>query len=319
MAAYRDFVAGCAREVAAGARVEDAVSAAGTVPLPGREEQQLARIATCIAAEVSLGATPERLGKATSDHEELVEFCRLWGIARKRGLSFAPLADGVVADADTKLAQQEKSAAAMAGARLTEILLLALPVGALFVGQSMGLGPVEILLNNVLGLALMLAGSMLACAGRDSHPAQLQAARQLDIFALALEAGLPVAHSWRVATTAAEPEHQATTETGPESAVLHQVACLLELGAGPAAWEPLVRHPHYGPIARQACQQARAGTTLVFGAKAHADRLRTTALRQTEAGAERVLIALAAPLTLCFLPAFVLVGLVPLVAGLAGL
>ena len=49
-----------------------------------------------------------------------------------------------------------------------------------------------------------------------------------------------------------------------------------------------------------------------------ADRLRRTAGDRSRAGAERVLVAVAAPLTLCFLPAFVLVGLVPLVVGFAG-
>ena len=75
----------------------------------------------------------------------------------------------------------------------------------------------------------------------------------------------------------------------------------------------------YGPVARQAVQQTRAGTRLAEGAKAQARRIRQHSLNQVEAGAERVLIAVAAPLTLCFLPAFVLIGLVPLVIGLAGI
>ena len=50
-----------------------------------------------------------------------------------------------------------------------------------------------------------------------------------------------------------------------------------------------------------------------------AEHLRRVAADKATAGAEKVLIALAAPLTLCFLPAFVFVGLLPLAIGMASL
>lgn len=75
----------------------------------------------------------------------------------------------------------------------------------------------------------------------------------------------------------------------------------------------------YGPVARQAAQQSRAGTALSQGSLKHARRLRRIAKDQAVANAERILVIIAAPLTLCFLPAFILVGLIPLVIGLAGI
>ncbi|TYR19567.1 type II secretion system F family protein [Corynebacterium urealyticum] len=350
---FRDLADSCAREVAAGARVADAVESAavdcedeeaeaeGKVgDVGGRLGGQLA----LIAAQVRLGASPAaalldqgatsreggepraRTGNSPAElvAQDVEEFCELWELAERTGMSFAPLADSIVADLEAHSAQQEKTAAAMAGARLTEVLLLAMPVGAVGIGQSMGLDPGGTLFGSVIGLGLLLVGAMLACAGvlwtealtakvlggvgRRAGPTgqALAVARHLDVFALALAAGLPVAKAWGVAV-------------GPGEGPAHDVEPLLLLGAGPAAWEPLKGHEHYGPVARQAVQQTRAGIRLAEGAKAQARRIRQHSLNQVEAGAERVLIAVAAPLTLCFLPAFVLIGLVPLVIGLAGI
>ena len=371
---FREIVDGCAREVAAGARVVDAVESAtmasGAGGAAGRDGSALGRRLAIIAGQVRLGASPvgafrggalaeggagvawrgaearnkggeqprpaerteqprpaeraEQPSAAELAEQDAAEFCELWDLAQRTGMSFAPLADSIVADLEAHAAQQEKTAAAMAGARLTEVLLLAMPVGAVGIGQSMGLDPARILFGSVIGLGLLLLGSVLACAGvlwtealntdvlggvgRRAGPTgeTLAVARHLDVFALALVAGLPVARAWGIAV-------------GPGSGPVHEVEALLQLGAGPAAWEPLTGHEHYGPVARQAIQQTRAGTRLADGARAQARRIRQRCLNKAEAGAERVLIAVAAPLTLCFLPAFVFIGLVPLVMGLAGL
>lgn len=346
---FRDLADSCAREVAAGARVADAVESAAAdcegdeADAEGDTGTRLGGQLALVAAQVRLGALPtaalrdrggvrsegDRDGASTGNGsaelvaQDVEEFCELWELAERTGMSFAPLADSIVADLEAHSAQQEKTAAAMAGARLTEVLLLAMPVGAVGIGQSMGLDPGGILFGSVIGLGLLLVGAMLACTGvlwtealtakvlggvgRRAGPTgqALVVARHLDIFALALAAGLPVAKAWGVAV-------------GPGEGPAHDVEPLLQLGAGPAAWEPLKSHEHYGPVARQALQQTRAGTRLAEGAKAQARRIRQHSLNQVEAGAERVLIAVAAPLILCFLPAFVLIGLVPLVIGLAG-
>lgn len=76
--------------------------------------------------------------------------------------------------------------------------------------------------------------------------------------------------------------------------------------------------PCFGPVARRAAAQVRNGGRMAEEVTGQADRLRRQAEDRARAGAERVLVAVAAPLTLCFLPAFVLVGLVPLVVGFAG-
>jgi len=72
-------------------------------------------------------------------------------------------------------------------------------------------------------------------------------------------------------------------------------------------------------VARILESGVRSGARLADGIRIHATRLRQEEADRALAGAERVLVVVAAPLTLCFLPAFVLLGLIPLVVGFAEL
>lgn len=87
--AYRDFADACAREVAAGARVVDAVAHASD-GVRGAPEN-----AALVARQVRLGGQPGDVADA-----ELAEFGQLWELSNRHGLSFAPLADSVVDDCD---------------------------------------------------------------------------------------------------------------------------------------------------------------------------------------------------------------------------
>lgn len=253
----------------------------------------------------------------------------LWSVAQRHGLAMGQVMRRRVDDIDARLTHLGHTSSALAGARLTEIILLLLPVGAAGLGQSMGLSPVEFLLGNVLGVLVLLAGTLLACAGvlwvesltvtvlggvgGRAGPAELAAAGVLDVFAAAMAAGLPVAVAWRAAVDAGADHVGDGIGTD-----LERVAVLLALGAGAQAWAPLHSDPCFGPVARRAAVQVRNGARMSEEIISQSDRLRRVAADRSRAGAERVLVAVAAPLTLCFLPAFVLVGLVPLVVGFAG-
>lgn len=320
----RDFVDSVAREVAAGARTENAMSHA--VEFIDSEE-----LSTRISLAVSRVRLGEQVDAITAEESPAIErFYRLWHVSRTRGVGLAELSERYVDDLDAQIARRESASSAMAGARLTMIILLGMPVGAVMLGESMGLGSAELLLWSPLGNVLLLVGTMLACGGmlwsealtvtvlggvggragpkgtNSDEDDPLDAARCFDVFAAALSAGLPTGTAWAVAAHAEKTENQL-------------VSALLALGAGEKAWDSLAKHPHYGPVARQAAQQARSGTMLAQGARTQAARLRRLAADQAQAGAEKVLVVIAAPLTLCFLPAFVLVGLIPLVMGLAGI
>ena len=93
----------------------------------------------------------------------------------------------------------------------------------------------------------------------------------------------------------------------------------LDLGADPAAvWRDLAGHPALGPLGRALGRAHARGASVVPAAERLATELRESTEAEVEARARSVSTRAAAPLGVCFLPAFVLLGIVPLVAGLLG-
>ncbi|MGJ4139336.1 type II secretion system F family protein [Corynebacterium evansiae] len=340
LAEVRDTVDAIAREVAAGARPLEAVEHAAE----GLKSEALRHELDVACVKVRLGAAPGAESASSAPGSDIPRFLahlfHIWGISHRHGVGLSALARAHVTDIDAQLAHISKSTSATAGARLTVTVLLALPVGAVALGQSSGLGTLTFLLTNVLGVLLFLAGVGLVCAGTlwtehlneslttsplggvgvRAGPAgstplgPLDAARALDVSAAALRAGKALLPAWDVGVgqLIQDGEHDGEGELG-------RAMALLNLGGGKDAWLTLAEHSLFGPIARQAAQQTRAGTSLADGMHQQAEHLRRVAADKATAGAEKVLIALAAPLTLCFLPAFVFVGLIPLAIGMASL
>ncbi|WP_434451672.1 type II secretion system F family protein [Lentzea sp. E54] len=124
-----------------------------------------------------------------------------------------------------------------------------------------------------------------------------------DLLAACLRAGLPVP----------------TAIHAVGLAELSQVAELLKLGADPAtAWAPALEEPATAPLARAAKRTARSGAALARQTAELAERTRAEAQDEAEAKAQKAAVAVAAPLALCFLPAFLCLGVLPVVLGLAG-
>ena len=354
----RDVVDAIAREVMAGGRSLDAVERASE----GLKTEALRRALDVECARVRLGAAPGAgsvgagagagaaagaagpVNAESSDAPSLLSHLfQIWGISHRHGVGLAGLARAHVTDIDAQLAHISKSTSATAGARLTVTVLLALPVGAVALGQASGLGTLNFLITNVLGVLLFLAGVGLVCAGTlwteylseslttsplggvgvRAGPATptpmgpLDAARALDVTAAALRAGKALLPAWELGVGQLARSNRGEVCEGQD--LLQHSLALLHLGGGEQAWLALADHPLFGPIARQAAQQTRAGTSLADGMRQQAEHLRRVAADKATAGAEKVLIALAAPLTLCFLPAFVFVGLIPLAIGMASL
>ncbi|PXW26727.1 UNVERIFIED_CONTAM: type II secretion system protein F (GspF) [Williamsia faeni] len=137
------------------------------------------------------------------------------------------------------------------------------------------------------------------------------AAAGYDLFAVCLRAGLPVGMAARVVSESAPPALART---------LAQAADLLSLGADPAqAWAvPDSADPSAQALASMARRSARAGSSPVRGLAELAESRRGEAQDRAAAAAERAGVAISGPLGLCFLPAFVCLGIVPVVIGLAG-
>jgi pilus assembly protein TadC len=102
-------------------------------------------------------------------------------------------------------------------------------------------------------------------------------------------------------------------------AVLLRVAGLLRLGADPdQAWRIAEHDAVLTRVAATARRSATSGTRLAAAFERLAADLREEIRAGAQARAHRVGALAAAPLGLCFLPAFVCLGIVPIIVGIAG-
>ena len=140
----------------------------------------------------------------------------------------------------------------------------------------------------------------------------LATASSLDVLAACLASGMAVSTAASATAPSAPP---------PLARVLTRAADLLALGADPAtAWSnpTLPLDVHGEALLRLARRSASSGTALAQGVAELATQSRHDAADAASAAAERAAVLIAGPLGLCYLPAFVCLGIVPVIAGLAG-
>ncbi|MFD3536282.1 type II secretion system F family protein [Streptomyces sp. NPDC058664] len=161
---------------------------------------------------------------------------------------------------------------------------------------------------------LVAAGARQVAARRASPPADgEEAARHLPLAADLLAA---------CASAGAGPGEAAEAVGrslgGPLGERLTRTAAELRLGGEPAeVWRRFGAIPGAAGLAR--CME-RAGSSGAPAAEAvarHAAALRSARARAAEARARRAQVLISAPVGLCFLPAFLAVGVAPVVIGLA--
>lgn len=130
----------------------------------------------------------------------------------------------------------------------------------------------------------------------------------LDLLASCLDSGLPLS---RAVEVVAEVSPRAT------GARLAVVSSALAAGrAGHEAWALIVDDAAWGGVAAEVAAAERRGTALSGLLRAHAADARQDVSDEVVKRARTVGVRSVLPLMVCFLPAFVLVGVVPIVAGL---
>ncbi|MGH4016135.1 MAG: type II secretion system F family protein [Pseudonocardiaceae bacterium] len=130
-----------------------------------------------------------------------------------------------------------------------------------------------------------------------------------DLLAACLRAGLPVPVAVRAVAEGLDV---------PAGIALRRTAELLALGADPEqAWQPALDCLSTTRLARAARRSGRSGTALAESLTRLAVAERAGAREQSEARAQRAGVLIAGPLGLCFLPAFLAIGVIPVVIGLA--
>lgn len=163
----------------------------------------------------------------------------------------------------------------------------------------------------VLGVLVSLAVWFVAGRVRAERPDRRMAAQlpdALDFLAVALDAGAPLPAAV-----------QAVAEVSPQPTadLLHGLARSAGLGVDPAeSWGALTGHPVWGRAAADVVRSARSGTGLADTLRMHAAEARQEHRDRTIKAARTVGVKSVLPLMVCFLPAFVLVGVVPIIVGL---
>ncbi|MEV6432779.1 type II secretion system F family protein [Nocardia sp. NPDC051463] len=153
--------------------------------------------------------------------------------------------------------------------------------------------------------------------GRRGGDDPLAVASVFDLLAACLRAGLPMAGAARAVAPGAPVVL---------GAALVRAADLLALGADAAtAWEraavDVVGRQGAAAVeslARMARRSARSGASLAAAIGELAQQHRGAVEDMAAARAERAGVMISGPLGLCFLPAFICLGIVPVVIGLAG-
>ncbi|MBN1091400.1 type II secretion system F family protein [Blastococcus sp. TML/M2B] len=176
---------------------------------------------------------------------------------------------------------------------------------------------VALLLGGIVGLA---TGGVLAVVvdrllrGREDGSARDGAAlvRDLpaacDLLGVCLAAGLPVEGALEAVGTALG---------GPLGGELRAVAAVARLGADPRrAWADAP--PELAPLARVLVRAGESGASVAGALRTLAAETRAAARAATQAAVQRAGVWVLAPLGACFLPAFVCLGVAPLVLGIAG-
>lgn len=169
-----------------------------------------------------------------------------------------------------------------------------------------------------IGLGPVAGGVCWWAVGRMEPPAvrrrreRLAAAvpQVVDLMAACLGAGL---------SPSAALEHVTSAVGGPAAEDLAAVLARLRLGVDPATvWRDLARHPQLGGLGRALARAVESGASVAEAMQRLSGDLRRTARSDVESRARAVGVKAAVPLGVCLLPAFVLVGVVPLVAGAVG-
>lgn len=178
-------------------------------------------------------------------------------------------------------------------------------------------------LVGAVGTYVWLSRQRTKAALREKARLAAQVPPLADLFAAGLAAGLQPAHA---AATVARAFRRDTSEQLDRSNVtgidllacrFHDAATAALAGADPqAAWSALALDEATAPLAAAVIRADRTGAPAAATVGRAARQLREAAADALSAEVRTVGVRATAPLTLCFLPAFVCLGVVPTALGL---
>jgi len=262
------------------------------------ESAELGRALGAIEAALSEGsASADALTSAGAPPWRVLG--AVWRLAERSGAPLAPVLERFAHAMRALSRLAERRAVLLAGPRSTLRLVIALPPLAMLMGVALGFDPLAAL-GSPAGAAAAALGALLLALGawwasaltRRVARADWAAGWEFELVAIALGGGVPPAAAARWAV---------------ESADLSR-----------AEWVRLGEFGARGAVTR-ALESARSlGTPLAPTLRAEAERSRARAQAELERAAERLGVRVLLPLGVCVLPAFVLLGVVPVLLAVLG-
>lgn len=278
-----------------------------------RDPVAVARVLDQVAVLVAAGVPPPRawtlVGGRPDDPSPAWQDVRVvLEVADRTGAPSATALRSLSAAMRRSASADRAVLVALAGPRASARVVLALPILGLALGTVWGAGALEVLLTTPVGwVCCVTAAGLVAVGQRWSRRMVLWATPdghvpgiELDAWAVALSGG----GSWQAAETtvrealAARPADARPARSGGSARP-----------AGSARPEADARLREVLDLSR------RAGVPAAALLRAAAEDLRDDAAAAGLAAAERLGVRLVLPLGTCVLPAFVLLGVVPVVVG----
>ena len=302
VAATTRILRAAARAAARGDSVADAI--AGQAHRQAREKQ----VAGGSARAAVAGRARRRGDAAVQAERAWLGLAAAWQVATQAG---APLAGCLreLAASLRELAQVQRDLeVALAAPRATARLVMVLPVIGVVFGSLMGFDSLHTLFATVPGLVCLGGGALLMLAAaswnralvRRAAPTDLTPGLRLELMAIAMSGGGSIDRSRALVRAAAERFGIAPGAGAGAGA---------DAGAGTDAG---ARADGDDPVDRVLDLSSRAGVPAAELLRSEAEQLRRDARSAGQRRAATLSVTLMLPLGLCVLPAFMLVGVVPL-------
>jgi tight adherence protein B len=210
-----------------------------------------------------------------------------WLVATDAGAPLAPALRAFAVSLRALAQAQRDAAVALAGPVATARLVMALPAVGLLFGLAMGFDTLGVLVGNPLGWACLASGAALIALGvrwnrrlvRSARPDAATPGLECELMAIAVSGGAALPQAWRSVDRALDR----ASLTGQRA----RVDEVLELSR-------------------------RAGVPAAELLRAEAEEARSDARASAQAKTARLAVRLMLPLGLCVLPAFMVLGVLPL-------
>jgi len=179
------------------------------------------------------------------------------------------------------------------------------------------IGRLGLVLAVPVGLAVLIGARRLAIRVAVEPVDRQAVAFLLDLLAAVLRSGAPTGQA--IETVAAAVREHGGDQLRTAVEPLSVVGRLLRLGTDPQqAWTVLERLPELAVVAAAGRRCANSGARLAGALVDTGEQLRAQHVQVALAKAQRAGVWALLPLGLCFLPAFICLGVVPVVLGVAG-